>query len=83
MTEEQLLSLGFEKVHDEDCYEPEPLDRYHYYVLDLLEELTFITPTNHEIEKDKWWVMSFYGDLHIFDYENLKLLIETINALKV
>jgi len=49
MTERELILLGFKseeiKEHDED-------DSY-YYVLDIVDGLTFITPTNEEIKDDK------------------------------
>ena len=61
MTERELILLGFKseeiKEHDED-------DSY-YYVLDIVDGLTFITPTNEEIKDDKWYVEIFNTDPQI------------------
>jgi hypothetical protein len=55
MTERELILLGFKseeiKEHDED-------DSY-YYALDIVDGLTFITPTNEEIKEDEWYVEVF------------------------
>lgn len=61
MTERELTLLGFKseeiKEHDED-------DSY-YYVLDIVDGLTFITPTNEEIKDGKWYVEVFNTDPQI------------------
>ena len=61
MTERELILLGFKseeiKEHDED-------DSY-YYVLDIVDGLTFITPTNEEIKGDEWYVEVFNTDPQI------------------
>jgi len=61
MTERELILLGFKseeiKEHDED-------DSY-YYVLDIVDGLTFITPTNEEIKDGKWYVEVFNTDPQI------------------
>jgi len=61
MTERELILLGFKseeiKEHDED-------DSY-YYVLDIVDGLTFITPTNEEIKDEKWYVEVFNTDPQI------------------
>jgi hypothetical protein len=58
MTEREIILLGFKseeiKDHDED-------DTY-YYALDIVDGLTFITPTNDEIKDDKWYVEIFNTD---------------------
>lgn len=55
MTERELILLGFKseeiKEHDED-------DSY-YYALDIVDGLTFITPTNEEIKENEWYVEVF------------------------
>jgi len=61
MTERELMLLGFKseeiKEHDED-------DSY-YYALDIVDGLTFITPTNEEIKEDNWYVEVFNTDPQI------------------
>lgn len=61
MTERELILLGFKseeiKEHDED--------NSYYYVLDIVDGLTFITPTNEEIKDDKWYVEVFNTDPQI------------------
>jgi hypothetical protein len=58
MTERELILLGFKseeiREHDED-------DSY-YYVLDIVDGLTFITPTNEEIKNNEWYVEFFNTD---------------------
>lgn len=58
MTERELILLGFKseeiKEYDED-------DSY-YYALDVVNGLTFITPTNEEIKDGKWYVEIFNTD---------------------
>ena len=58
MTERELILLGFKseeiREHDED-------DTY-YYVLDIVDGLTFITPPNDEIKDGDWYVDFFNTD---------------------
>ena len=58
MTEKELQLLGFQreeiKEHDEDTS--------YYYVLDIVDGLTFITPTNEEIKDGDWYVDFFNTD---------------------
>jgi hypothetical protein len=58
MTERELTLLGFKSEligdYDED-------DSY-YYVLDIVNGITFITPTNEEIKSDDWYVDFFNTD---------------------
>jgi hypothetical protein len=55
MTERELILLGFKS---EEIKEDEEDDSY-YYVLDIVDGLTFITPTNEEIKNDDWYVDFF------------------------
>ena len=58
MTERELILLGFKreeiKEHDDD--------ESYYYVLDIVDGLTFITPTNDEIKDGDWHVDFFNTD---------------------
>lgn len=78
MTERELILLGFKseeiREHDED-------DSY-YYVLDIVDGLTFITPTNEEIKNDEWYVEFFNTDpLVRFDsFGKVQGLINTLTS---
>ena len=58
MTEKELMLLRFKseeiREHDED--------ESYYYALDIVDGLTFITPTNEEIKDDNWYVEIFNTD---------------------
>jgi hypothetical protein len=58
MTEKELQILGFEREeireHDED--------ESYYYALDIVDGITFITPTNDEIKDGNWYVDFFNTD---------------------
>lgn len=78
MTERELTLLGFKielmGEYDED-------DSY-YYVLDIVNGITFITPTNEEIKNDEWYVELFDTDPSIrFDsFGQVQGLINTLNS---
>ena len=58
MTEKEIILLGFKseemREHDED--------ESYYYALDIVDGITFITPTNDEIKEDNWYVDFFNTD---------------------
>ena len=58
MTERELILLGFKS---EELQEHED-DESYYYVLDIVDGLTFITPTNEEIKDGDWYVDFFNTD---------------------
>jgi hypothetical protein len=78
MTEREIILLGFKseeiKEHDED-------DSY-YYVLDIADGLTFITPTNEEIKEGKWYVEFFNTDpvLRFHEFGEVQALINKLNG---
>lgn len=76
MTERELILLGFKseeiKEHDED--------ESYYYVLDIVDGLTFITPTNEEIKNDEWYVEVFNTDPQI-QFNNFGEVQGLINQL--
>ena len=61
MTERELILLGFKS---EEIREHEE-DESYYYVLDIVDGLTFISPTNEEIKEDNWYVEVFNTDPQI------------------
>jgi hypothetical protein len=78
MTEKELILLGFKielmgEYDDDDSY---------YYVLDIVNGITFITPTNEEIKNDEWYVEFFNTDPSIrFDsFGQVQGLINTLNS---
>lgn len=76
MTERELILLGFKS---EDIKEHEDDDSY-YYVLDIVDGLTFITPTNEEIKDDDWYVEFFNTDplIRFNKFGELQALINTL-----
>jgi len=58
MTIRESILLGFQK---EEMREHDEEESY-YYVLDIVDGLTFITPTNEEIKDDNWYVEFFNTD---------------------
>ena len=58
MTENEIKLLGLEK---EDMGQWDN-DESYYYVLDIANGLTFITPANDEIKNDEWYVEIFNTD---------------------
>lgn len=76
MTERELIMLGFKseeiKEHDED--------ESYYYALDIVDGLTFITPTNEEIKEGKWYVEVFNTDplIRFTEFGELQGLINTL-----
>jgi len=55
MTEKELFLLGFEKEEIKDYDD----DDSYYYVLDVVDGLTFITPTNENFRDGNWYVEIF------------------------
>jgi hypothetical protein len=78
MTERELILLGFKseeiKEHDED-------DSY-YYALDIVDGLTFISPTNEEIKDGEWYVEIFNTDplIRFNDFGVLQGLINQLTS---
>jgi hypothetical protein len=77
MTEREIILLGFKSQlineHDED-------DSY-YYVLDIVNGLTFITPTNEEIKNNEWYV-EFFDTEPSVRFDNFGIVQGLINKLR-
>jgi len=76
MTEKEVQLLGFQKENLVD-YDQE--DSY-YYVLDIVEGLTFITPTKDDIKNDEWYVEIFNTDpfIRFRKFEEVQVLINKL-----
>jgi len=78
MTERELILLGFKseeiREHDED--------ESYYYVLDIADGLTFITPTNEEIKNGEWYVEFFNTDplVRFHSFGKVQGLINTLTS---
>lgn len=76
MTERELILLGFKseeiKEHDED--------ESYYYVLDIVDGLTLITPTNEEIKDGDWYLEFFNTDplVRFHEFGEVQALINTL-----
>lgn len=80
MTERELILLGFKseeiKEHDED--------ESYYYALDIVDGITFITPTNEEVKDGNWCVDFFNTDpiVRFYEFGEVQALINTLtNAI--
>ena len=76
MTERELILLGFKS---EEIKEHED-DESYYYVLDIVDGLTFITPTNEEIKDGDWHVDFFNTDplVRFHDFGEVQGLINQL-----
>ena len=76
MTERELILLGFKSEeinqHDED--------ESYYYALDIVNGLSFITPTNEEIKDNNWYAEVFNTDplIRFTEFGELQGLINTL-----
>lgn len=78
MTEKEITLLGFEKEgvkeHDED--------ESYYYVVDIVDGITFITPTNEDIKDGNWYVEFFNTNpsVRYYDFGTVQGLINIISS---
>jgi len=80
MTERELILLGF-KSEEIGEYEG---DETYYYVLHIVDGITFITRTNDVIKDDEWYVEFFNTDpsVRFHDFKEVQLLINQLtNAI--
>jgi hypothetical protein len=77
MTERELILLGFKseeiKEYDED-------DTY-YYILDIVDGFSLITPTNDEIKNEEWFVEVFNTD-PLIRFHKINEVETLVNILK-
>jgi hypothetical protein len=76
MTEKELILLG---LKSEEVREHEE-DKSYYYVLDIVDGLTLITPTNEEIKDGDWYLEFFDTDplVRFNEFGEVQALINTI-----
>jgi hypothetical protein len=76
MTEKEVQLLGFQKENLVD-YDQE--DSY-YYVLDIVDGLTFITPSNDEVKNNDWYVEVFNTEpsIRFHKFEKVQGLINKL-----
>ena len=80
MTERELILLGFKSEEVKEYDE----DNSYYYALDIVDGLTFITPTNEEIKNNNWYVDIFNTDplVRFYEFGELQGLINQLtNAI--
>ena len=78
MKEQDLISLGFERV---DVSEEESGDEvFYYYTMDFGNgSLSLISPAHNEIVNDKWYVDIFEDEsIKFTNYQDLSTLIRII-----
>jgi len=80
MTEKELLILGFQKEILEDYVDEE--NPNYYYVLDIVDGLTFITSSRDEIKEDDWHVDIFNTEptIRFHKMEKVQSLINTFQS---
>lgn len=81
MTQEELITLGFERTDvtaEDSGYETD----WYYYSLDfgLSRSISLITPSNTEIQDGKWYVEVFEDESISYDkYQDVSEFIRIIN----
>ena len=76
MTEQELISLGFEKHIEEDEESP-----YYYYTLNIVEGLYGITDADDEIKNDEWSVELSFDCYPRIKFKDVKSFTELFNLL--
>ncbi len=78
MTEREIQLLGLQKEemreHDED--------ESYYYALDIVDGLTFITPSNEEVKDGNWYIEIFntYPGIRFTEFGEVQALINLLNS---
>jgi hypothetical protein len=81
MTEKEVQLLGFKRREDNSDTEA----KFHYYVYDLAEGISFITNSSDEAEIDGWYV-EFYDTnprIRFSAFEDLQVIINKLEKCKV
>mgnify|MGYP007073214210 FL=1 len=81
MTEKELIEFGFKKEIIPDSESQNGYD-YHYYTLEIIQDLVLVSSESDEIEDDEWGVFFSDSDCEIWDPKLLKELIDVFNKIK-
>ena len=81
MTEKELIEFGFKKEIIPDSESQNGYD-YHYYTLEIIQDLVLVSSESDEIEDDEWGVFFSDSDCEIWDSKLLKELIDVFNKIK-
>ena len=79
MTEKELIEFGFKKEIITDSESQNGYD-YHYYTLEIIQDLVLVSSESDEIEDDEWGVFFSDSDCEIWDPKLLKELISSENT---
>ena len=79
MTEKEIQLLGFVKEAMVE-YEGE-VDPNYYYALDIVDGLTFITPSNDDIKNNQWYIEIFNTQptIRFNKMEEVQTLVNKLN----
>lgn len=79
MTEKEIQLLGFVKETMVE-YEGE-VDPNYYYALDIVDGLTFITPSNDDIKNNQWYIEIFNTQptIRFNKMEEVQTLVNKLN----
>lgn len=78
MTEKEIQILGFAK---ENIYEYEgEEDPDYYYVLDIVDGITFITQSRDQVKNDNWAV-DFFNTDPVVRFDKMEKVQSLINTL--
>lgn len=82
MSEEEILTLGFEKTYVNDDESQNGYD-YYYYQIELMKGLVLYTSASDEIGTDKEWaVYMSEPDCEIWSYKLVNQLIDVFSKIK-
>ena len=82
MSEQEILTLGFEKTYVNDDESQNGYD-YYYYQIELMKGLVLYTSASDEIGTDEEWaVYMSEPDCELWNYKLVKELIDVFSKIK-
>jgi hypothetical protein len=81
MTEQDLIDLGFTKVDINDSESQNGYD-YHYYTLEVFDNLTLSSVDSDEVKDDQWFIYNLDWPLNfrITDKEQVIQFLEILHC---